>query len=155
MCVEGEGAGYRLGIAHQNGELLSMAHPQSGRYHAQEFYRIPTIYQQGFLRVGIRRLQITPTPYSGEWGDVSARSSATLDRLLPVPYDRQWRNYSCLRNRGCLHVGSGIFANTIGASQKQFAWSITGSFGPAGSKRGTIVREASWSEMMVRPTARH
>lgn len=38
-------------------------------------FSVGTIYQQGFLRVGVRRLQITPTLYSGSWGKVSVRTS--------------------------------------------------------------------------------
>jgi hypothetical protein len=38
-------------------------------------FSVGTIYQQGFLRAGLRRMPITPTLYSGSWGEVSARAS--------------------------------------------------------------------------------
>ena len=39
-------------------------------------FSVGTIYQQGFLRAGIRRMPITPTLYHSEkWGDVSVRAS--------------------------------------------------------------------------------
>ncbi|MDF0677350.1 MAG: hypothetical protein P0120_23885 [Nitrospira sp.] len=40
-------------------------------------FSVGTIYQQGFLRAGVRRMPITPALYhSEEWGDVSLRASA-------------------------------------------------------------------------------
>ncbi len=127
-------------------------------------FSVGTIYQQGFLRAGIRRLQIIPTLYSGEWGDVSARASVlgrisyqdngavlhairhTAGLMQPSLAVGQYRT----TNNGetiptweielALMWDSGIFVNTVGRSQAQFAWAIAFSAGP--------VRLETWNDSM-------
>ena len=38
-------------------------------------FSLGTLYQEQFLSAGIRRLQVTPYLYRGDWGDVSVRVS--------------------------------------------------------------------------------
>jgi hypothetical protein len=127
-------------------------------------FSVGTIYQQGFLRAGIRRLQITPAVYSGKWGDVSLRASA----LGRVSYQEDGAVLQSIRNTAglvqpsiafgqyrttgngetiptweiefALMWGTGIFVNTIGKSQEQFAWAIAASAGP--------VRFETWNDSM-------
>jgi hypothetical protein len=127
-------------------------------------FSVGTIYQQGFLRAGIRRLQIIPTLYSGSWGDVSARASV----LGRISYqDNGSTIHDVRRTAGLVQPSiafgqyhttangetiptweiefalmwdSGIFVNTTGISQKQFAWSLAASAGP--------VRFETWNDSM-------
>ena len=61
-------------------------------------FSVGTIYQQGFLRAGIRRLQITPALYYGSWGDVSVRASA----LGRVSYQEDGAVLQSIRNTAAL-----------------------------------------------------
>lgn len=127
-------------------------------------FSVGTIYQQGFLRAGIRRMPITPTIYSGSWGDASVRVSA----LGRVSYQSDGSALHAVRNTAGLvqpsiAIGqyrttekgetiptweiefslmwdSGIFVNAAGESQKHFAWSIAASAGP--------VRFETWNDSM-------
>ena len=127
-------------------------------------FSVGTIYQQGFLRGGIRRLQITPTFYSGDWGKVSARASI----LGRVSYQDNGAVLHSIRHMAALVQpsiafgqyrttekgetiptweiefalmwDSGIFVNTVGRSQEQFAWAIALSAGP--------VRVETWNDSM-------
>lgn len=128
-------------------------------------FSVGTIYQQGFLRAGIRRMPITPALYHSEkWGDVSLRASA----LGRISYQDNGAVLHAVRNTSglvqpsiaigqyratatgetiptweiefALMWDSGIFVNVEGVSQKQFAWSIAGSFGP--------VRFETWNDSM-------
>lgn len=127
-------------------------------------FSVGTIYQQGFLRAGIRRLQITPTFYSGDWGKVSGRASV----LGRVSYQDNGAVLHSIRNTAALVQpsvafgqyrttengetiptweielalmwDSGIFVNTVGRSQEQFAWAIAASAGP--------VRFETWNDSM-------
>ena len=127
-------------------------------------FSVGTIYQQGFLRGGIRRLQITPTFYSGDWGKVSARASV----LGRVSYQDNGAVLHSIRHTAALVQpsiafgqyrttekgetiptweiefalmwDSGIFVNTVGRSQEQFAWAIALSAGP--------VRVETWNDSM-------
>lgn len=127
-------------------------------------FSVGTIYQQGFLRAGMRRLQIIPTLYSGRWGDVNARTSVLgrisyQDNGSTIHDVRQtaglvqpsiaFGQYHTTANgetiptweiEFALMWDSGIFVNVEGVSQKQFAWSIAGSFGP--------VRFETWNDSM-------
>ena len=127
-------------------------------------FSVGTIYQQGFLRAGIRRLQIIPTLYSGSWGDVNARASVlgrisyqdngavlhsirhTAGLVQPSVAIGQYRTTEkgetipTWEIEFALMWDSGIFVNVEGMSQKQFAWSIAGSFGP--------VRFETWNDSM-------
>jgi hypothetical protein len=127
-------------------------------------FSVGTIYQQGFLRVGIRRLQISPTFYSGDWGDVSVRAS-TLGRISyqdngavlhavrqtaglvqPAIAFGQYRRNSKGETIPTWEVefavmwDSGIFVNTLGQSQEMFAWSLALSGGP--------LRLETWNDSM-------
>ncbi len=117
-------------------------------------FSVGTIYQQGFLRAGIRRLQILPTLYhSGRWGDVSLRVSAlgrisyqtdgavlhatraTAGLVQPSIAFGQYRTENgqtipTWEIEFALMWDSGIFVNPTGQSQKQFAWSLAASAGP-------------------------
>jgi hypothetical protein len=127
-------------------------------------FSVGTIYQQGFLRAGIRRMPITPTLYSGSWGEVSARASV----LGRISYQDNGAVLHSVRSTAglvqpsiafgqyvttetgetiptweiefALMWDSGIFVNTTGQSQEQFAWAIAGSFGP--------VRFETWNDSM-------
>ncbi len=127
-------------------------------------FSVGTIYQQGFLRAGIRRMPITPTLYSGSWGDVSARASV----LGRISYQDNGAVLHAVRQTAglvqpaiafgqyvttetgetiptweievALMWDSGIFVNTTGQSQEHFAWSIAGSFGP--------VRLETWNDSL-------
>lgn len=127
-------------------------------------FSVGTIYQQGFLRAGIRRMPITPTLYSGSWGDVSARASV-LGRLS---YQDNGSTIHDVRQTAglvqpsiafgqyvtsetgetiptweiefALMWDSGIFVNTTGQSQKQFAWALAASAGP--------LRFETWNDSM-------
>lgn len=127
-------------------------------------FSVGTIYQQGFLRAGIRRLQITPTLYHGGWGDVSARASvlgrisyqgngavlhavrSTAGLVQPAIAFGQYRTTKSgeiiptWEIELALMWDSGIFVNTTGQSQKQFAWSLAASAGP--------VRFETWNDSM-------
>jgi len=128
-------------------------------------FSVGTIYQQGFLRAGIRRMPITPTLYHSDvWGDVSVRVSA----LGRISYQDNGAALHAVRNTAglvqpsiafgqyrttangetiptweielALMWDSGIFVNTTGQSQKQFAWSLAASAGP--------VRFETWNDSM-------
>jgi hypothetical protein len=127
-------------------------------------FSVGTLYQQGFLRAGIRRVQITPTFYRGSWGEVSARASV-LGRISyqgngPTIHDvRQtaglvqpaiaFGQYRTNKNGETIPTwelefglmwDSGIFVNAAGESQKQFAWALAASLGPA--------RFETWNDSM-------
>lgn len=127
-------------------------------------FSVGTVYQQGFLRAGIRRLQITPTLYSGCWGDLSGRASV----LGRISYQTNGSAVHDVRNTAglvqpsiafgqyrrtetgetiptweiefALMWDSGIFVNPVGVSQKQFAWSLAASTGP--------LRFETWNDSM-------
>lgn len=127
-------------------------------------FSVGTIYQQGFLRAGIRRMPITPTLYSGSWGDVSARVSA----LGRISYQDNGAVLHAVRQTAglvqpsiafgqyvttetgetiptweiefALMWDSGIFVNVTGQSQEQFAWAIAASAGP--------LRFETWNDSM-------
>lgn len=128
-------------------------------------FSVGTIYQQGFLRTGIRRMPITPTLYHSEkWGDVSFRASA----LGRISYQSNGAVLHAVRQTAglvqpsiafgqyvttetgetiptweiefALMWDSGIFVNTTGQSQKHFAWAIAASAGP--------LRFETWNDSM-------
>ncbi len=128
-------------------------------------FSVGTIYQQGFLRAGVRRLQILPTLYhSDQWGDVSLRASvlgrvsyqtngavlhatrSTAGLVQPSIAFGQYRTTATGETiptweiEFALMWDSGIFVNTTGQSQKQFAWSLAASAGP--------VRFETWNDSM-------
>jgi len=127
-------------------------------------FSVGTIYQQGFLRAGLRRLQISPTLYhSKEWGDVSLRVSAlgrisyqsngavlhatrsTAGLVQPSIAFGQYRTVDgetipTWEIEFALMWDSGIFVNPTGQSQKQFAWSLAASAGP--------LRFETWNDSM-------
>lgn len=127
-------------------------------------FSVGTLYQQGFLRAGIRRLQITPTFYSGDWGKVSGRASVlgrvsyqdngavlhsirhTAALIQPsVAFGQYWTTKTgetipTWELEFALTWDSGIFVNTVGRSQEQFAWAIALSAGP--------VRVETWNDSM-------
>jgi hypothetical protein len=128
-------------------------------------FSVGTIYQQGFLRAGIRRMPITPTLYHSEkWGDVSLRASAlgrisyqdngavlhavrqTAGLVQPAIAFGQYRTTETGETiptweiEFALMWDSGIFVNTTGQSQEQFAWSLAASAGP--------VRFETWNDSM-------
>ena len=127
-------------------------------------FSVGTIYQQGFLRAGIRRMPITPTLYHGNWGDVSMRASvlgrisyqdngAVLHSIRHtaglVQPSVAFGQYGTTENgetiptweiEFALMWDSGIFVNAAGESQKHFAWSMAASAGP--------VRFETWNDSM-------
>ena len=128
-------------------------------------FSVGTIYQQGFLRAGIRRMPITPTLYHSEkWGDVSLRASvlgrisyqdngavlhsvrSTAGLVQPAIAFGQYRTTETGETIPTWEIelalmwDSGIFVNTTGQSQEQFAWSLAASAGP--------VRFETWNDSM-------
>ena len=127
-------------------------------------FSVGTIYQQGFLRAGLRRLQILPTLYHSEqWGDVSLRASvlgrisyqsngavlhatrSTAGLVQPSIAFGQYRTVDgetipTWEIEFALMWDSGIFVNPTGQSQKQFAWSLAASAGP--------LRFETWNDSM-------
>lgn len=127
-------------------------------------FSVGTIYQQGFLRAGIRRVQVTPALYSGSWGDVSVRASAmgrisyqdngavlhhirqTAGIVQPAVAFGQYRTTDngetipAWEIEFALMWGTGIFVNEVGESQKHFAWSLAALAGP--------VRFETWNDSM-------
>lgn len=128
-------------------------------------FSVGTIYQQGFLRGGIRRLQITPSVWHSEkWGDINVRASAmgrisyqsngaalhsvrsTAALVQPAIAIGQYRTTATGETIPTWEIelalmwDSGIFVNTMGQSQKQFAWSLAASAGP--------VRFETWNDSM-------
>jgi hypothetical protein len=128
-------------------------------------FSVGTIYQQGFLRGGIRRLQITPSVWRSEkWGDINVRVSAmgrisyqsngavlhsirsTAGLVQPAIAIGQYRTTATGETIPTWEIelalmwDSGIFVNTTGQSQKQFAWSLAASAGP--------LRFETWNDSM-------
>jgi len=128
-------------------------------------FSVGTIYQQGFLRAGVRRLQITPSVWRSEnWGDINVRASA----MGRISYQSDGSALHAVRNTSglvqpsiaigqyrttkkgetiptweiefALMWDTGIFVNAAGDSQKHFAWSIAASAGP--------VRFETWNDSM-------
>ncbi len=128
-------------------------------------FSVGTLYQQGFLRAGVRRLQITPSVWCSEkWGDINVRASA----MGRISYQDNGSTLHAVRNTAglvqpsiaigqyrttengetiptweielALMWDSGIFVNTTGQSQKQFAWALAASAGP--------VRFETWNDSM-------
>jgi hypothetical protein len=117
-------------------------------------FSLGTVYQEQFLRAGIRRLQVTPDLYSGEWGDVSVRvsglgrvslleSGAVLREVKPTSYllqpalaigqydvSEHGEPYPTWELEVSATWDSGIFVNSAGESQKQYFWSAAFSAGP-------------------------
>jgi len=128
-------------------------------------FSVGTIYQQGFLRGGIRRLQITPSVWRSEkWGDINVRASvlgrisyqdngavlhavrSTAGLVQPAIAFGQYRTTETGETiptweiEFALMWDSGIFVNTTGQSQEHFAWSLAASAGP--------VRFETWNDSM-------
>jgi len=127
-------------------------------------FSVGTIYQEQFFRAGIRRLQITPDLYSGDWGVISLRASG-LGRIS-IQEDgavlHQTKQTSrmfqptlalgqyAMNERGELYPtwegelsatwDSGIFVNGVGESRKQFFWSAAITGGP--------VRFETWNDSL-------
>jgi hypothetical protein len=127
-------------------------------------FSVGTIYQEQFLRVGIRRFQITPDLYRGEWGDVSIRASGlgrisvqedgavlhqtkqTSRILQPALALGQYatnargEQYPTWEIEVSATWDSGIFVNAVGQSRKQFFWSAAFTAGP--------VRFETWNDSL-------
>ena len=127
-------------------------------------FSLGTIYQEQFLRAGIRRLQVTPDLYRGDWGAVSMRASGlgrvsvledgavlhqtsqTSRMLQPAVAIGQYATNT--RGEQCptweLEVSAtwdpGIFVNGVGQSRKQFFWSAAFTAGP--------VRFETWNDSL-------
>jgi hypothetical protein len=127
-------------------------------------FSVGTLYQQGFLRAGIRRLQVTPTLYQGSWGAVSGRASVlgrvsyqedggvirsirqTSGLVQPAlafgqyAVNRKGETVPTWEIEFALMWDSGIFVNQVGESQKQFFWSAAVTGGP--------VRFETWNDSL-------
>ncbi len=123
-----------------------------------------TIYQEQFLRAGIRRLQVSPDLYRGDWGDVSVRVSglgrvsvlqngAVLHQVKPAAYlfqpalaigqydmSEHGERYPTWEVEVSATWDSGIFVNGVGESRKQFFWSAAFIAGP--------VRFETWNDSL-------
>lgn len=65
-------------------------------------FSVGTVYQQGFLRAGIRRLQVSPVFYRGEWGEVSLRASVLAVSAIKPTARRSFRqNHGRIGPAGC------------------------------------------------------
>ena len=117
-------------------------------------FSVGTIYQQLFLRGGIRRLPLTPTLHEGNWGAVSVRGSIlgrvsfqedgavlrsirqTSGLLQPAlaigqyATDAKGETVPTWEVEFALMWDSGIFVNGVGQSRKQFFWSAALTGGP-------------------------
>src|SRR5438132_4151967 len=124
-----------------------------------------TIYQEQFLRAGIRRLQVTPEFYSGDWGAVSVRLSglgrislqengAVLHQTKPTSHivqpalaigqyhtKERGEQYPIWEIEVAATGDSGIFVNAVGQSRKQFFWSAAFTAGP--------VRFETWNDSLA------
>lgn len=127
-------------------------------------FSVGTLYQEVFLRTGIRRLQMTPDLYRGDWGAVSVRTSimgrvslqedgAVLHATKPTSRLVQPAvaigQYRTIQNGEAVPTweielaltwDSGIFVNGVGQSRKQFFWSAAANFGP--------VRIETWNDSL-------
>ena len=123
-----------------------------------------TLYHEVFLRTGMRRLQVTPDLYRGDWGAVSVRASilgrVSLQENGAVLHATKQTSHLA---QPTLAIGqyarndkgetvptwevevaatwdSGIFVNAVGQSRKQFFWSAAVSGGP--------VRLETWNDSL-------
>ena len=127
-------------------------------------FSVGTVYQEQFLRAGIRRFQITPDLYSGDWGDVSFRVSglgrvsvledgAVLHQTKPTSHivqpalaigqydmNEHGEQYPTWEVEVSATWDSGIFVNGAGQSRKQFFWSAAFTCGP--------VRFETWNDSL-------
>jgi len=127
-------------------------------------FSVGTIYQEQFLRTGIRRLHVTPDVYRGNWGAVSVRTSVLgrvslqedgavlhatkpMSRLVqPALAIGQYRKNEndeevpTWEVEVALTWDSGIFVNGVGQSRKQFFWSAAFTGGP--------MRFETWNDSM-------
>jgi len=127
-------------------------------------FSLGTIYQEQFLRAGIRRLQVTPDLYRGDWGDVSVRLSglgrvsvlengAVLHQVKPTSHivqpalaigqynmSEHGEQYPTWEIEVSATWDSGIFVNGVGESRKQFFWSAAIIAGP--------VRFETWNDSL-------
>lgn len=127
-------------------------------------FSVGTLYQELFLRAGIRRLQVTPDLYSGDWGAVSVRASGlgrvsvqedgavfhqtkqTSQILQPALALGQYatntrgEQYPTWEVEVSATWDSGIFVNGVGQSRKQFFWSAAITAGP--------VRFETWNDSL-------
>jgi hypothetical protein len=127
-------------------------------------FSVGTIYQEQFLRTGIRRIQVTPDLYSGDWGAVSVRTSvlgrvslqedgAVLHATKPTSRIVQPALAIGQYGKNCngevvptwelefsLTWDSGIFVNGVGQGRKEFFWSAAFTGGP--------VRFETWNDSL-------
>lgn len=127
-------------------------------------FSVGTIYQEQFLRAGIRRLQVTPDLYCGDWGVVSVRASGlgrvsmqedgavlhqtkqTSHLLQPAlalgqyATNERGEQYPTWEIEVSATWDSGIFVNGVGQSRKQFFWSAAITGGP--------VRFETWNDSL-------
>jgi hypothetical protein len=125
---------------------------------------VGTIYQEFFLRTGVRRLQVTPDLYDGDWGAVSVRTSLlgrvslqedgavlhatkqTSRLVQPALAIGQYGNNQYGEEvptwelEVALTWDSGIFVNGVGQSRKEFFWSAAFTGGP--------VRFETWNDSL-------
>ena len=117
-------------------------------------FSVGTIYQEMFLRTGIRRLQVTPDVYRGDWGAVSVRASIlgrvslqedgavlhatkTTSRIVQPALaigqyatNQKGETVPTWEVEVALTWDSGIFVNGVGQSRKEFFWSAAITGGP-------------------------
>ena len=127
-------------------------------------FSVGTIYQEQFFRAGIRRLQITPDLYRGDWGVTSVRASGlgrfsiqedgavlhqtkqTSHLLQPTlalgqyATNERGEQYPTWEIELSATWDSGIFVNGVGQSRKQFFWSAAITGGP--------VRFETWNDSL-------
>jgi hypothetical protein len=124
-------------------------------------FSLGTLYQELFLRMGLRRFQVSPSLYDGTWGSVSVRGSimARYSRLFDGAVLHAVKPSSTIF-QPALAIGqypgggkvpkwevevavswdSGIFVNSVGQSRKEFFWSLAITGGP--------VRFETWNDSL-------
>lgn len=127
-------------------------------------FSVGTLYQEQFLRAGIRRLPITPDLYCGDWGAVNVRLSglgrisiqengAVLHQTKPMSRmfqpalaigqyntNKRGEQFPTWEIEVSATWDSGIFVNGVGQSRKQFFWSAAVTGGP--------VRFETWNDSL-------
>ena len=124
-------------------------------------FSLGTLYQELFLRAGLRRFQVLPSLYDGAWGSVSFRGSimARYSRLfngavlhaakpsstifqpaLAIGQYPGGGNVPTWEVEVAVSWDSGIFVNGVGQSRKEFFWSLAITGGP--------VRFETWNDSL-------
>ena len=124
-------------------------------------FSVGTLYEELFLRAGLRRFHLTPSLYEGPWGSLSFRgsimgrysrlfdgavlhavkpSSTIFQPALALGQYRGGGKIPTWEVEVAISWDSGIFVNGIGQSRKVFFWSLAITGGP--------VRFETWNDSL-------